>query len=124
MEATKALALIRTIEQPNADADKDSAVKEWHRQQFGQAILSEKRRITMSKAMVESPLLKALGIAQRGATPQGVTALTNNPRELFDANMDLASAYATLTSRMEDMSHQPATAAQARKTILPNGQPG
>ncbi len=97
IEATKALALIRAIEQPNADTDKDSVVTEWHKQQFGQAIVSEKRRITMSKAMVESPLLKALGVLARTPSPEGTVVANTIPNGLFVANMDLASAYATLT---------------------------
>jgi hypothetical protein len=126
LEAAKALALIHPLEQPAADVDINSAAAAWHKQQVSDAILSEKRRITFSKALVESPLLKALGIAPRPVTPTPVTSPTaaGNSNASVVPAMDLASAFASVSARLEDMSHFASTAAQTRKQVFPTNQPG
>lgn len=124
VEAAKALAVIRTLQNPGADVEYGTALGAWHKRQVGEAILSEKRRITFSKAMVESPLLKALGLMPGSGIREPAVATANTWEGPVLPNMDLASAFASVTSRLEDISHQSATAVQTRRKILPNGQPG
>jgi hypothetical protein len=78
----------------------------WHREQVSRSITAEQRRITLSKAVVESPLLAALGIGRRPAPAGSPEAL--NPVA------DPKRALARVSARIEDVSKQPATVEQLR----------
>jgi hypothetical protein len=78
----------------------------WHRQELSAAAKTEEMRMTMSKAVVESPLLNALG---KGRSPQPVAK-------------DSATAFQDYTSRLEDISKRAATVSELRSTILKNMQ--
>jgi hypothetical protein len=78
----------------------------WHRKELDAAAKTEETRMTMSKAVVESPLLNALG---KGRNPQSVVK-------------DSATVFQDYTARLQDISKQAATVGQLRSTILNNTQ--
>jgi hypothetical protein len=78
----------------------------WHHQQLAAAVKTEENRITYSKAVVESPLLKALG-KSRFSKP---------------VEKDSATAFQDYTARLQDISKQAATVAELRSSILNNVQ--
>lgn len=57
-EIQKTLNFVKNLKQPT----NSSEVISWHRAQFSEQVHFEQQRITFSKALVESPLLKALKI--------------------------------------------------------------
>jgi len=84
----------------------DSNILSWHRQELASVTKSEEMRITMSKAVVESPLLNALG---KGRSEQLVAK-------------DSASAFQDYTARLQDISKQAATVSALRSSVLKNMQ--
>jgi hypothetical protein len=127
-------------------------VQEWHRARIAAAIDQEVRRITLSKAFVESPLLHALGISRQEASarlmppaPNGEAAVAvapvppgepvrsasvpPAPREATarepDPVTDPHAALARLSAKIEDVSKQPATVEQLRaRHVNTPGKPG
>ena len=97
-----------------------------------EAVKSEQMRITMSKAVVESPLLRALGQPRflRPAPPSGNTQAAvpaDSPADgppAPDPTADPRTALAALSARIEDVSKQPATIEEirARHANLPDSQ--
>lgn len=85
----------------------DDALLAWHRSQLARAAIGEQRRITLSKRIVESPLLLAL--SDVSARPNGVTAV---PWEAVLDQTDLKAAFGRLAARLQDVSKQPGSAAQ------------
>jgi hypothetical protein len=125
-ETAKVLELFKTVAgQPEAEVDR--AVLDWHKAQVTQAISSEARRITLSKAMVESPLLSALSVDRRDALtlglgtarppsePAGGTNAGQKPAAR-DPLADPKAAFAALTAKIEDVSKQPASADRLKAT--------
>jgi hypothetical protein len=84
----------------------DSNILSWHQQQLASLTKSEEMRITMSKAVVESPLLNALG---KGRTSQRVAK-------------NSATAFQDYNARLQDISKQAASISELRKSVLPNSQ--
>ncbi len=66
-EIRKTLDFVKTLKPPTNNQE----VIAWHRTQFSEQVHVEQQRITLSKALVESPLLKALnlrpGLAEAGS---------------------------------------------------------
>jgi hypothetical protein len=83
----------------------DSNIISWHRQELAAAAKTEEMRMTVSKAVVESPLLKALG----GSEPSNKTN-------------DASTAFQKYTARLQDISKQAATVAELRSSVLENLQ--
>jgi len=84
----------------------DSNILSWHRQELASVTKSEEMRMTMSKAVVESPLLNALG---KGRSAQLVAK-------------DSATAFQDYTARLQDISKQAATVSALRSSVLKNMQ--
>jgi hypothetical protein len=87
----------KTMEQIKSNSDMLS----WHRQELTTAIKTEETRITFSKAVVESPLLKALGVS-RPAKP--IT--------------DPKTAFQKYSAKLQDISKEAATFAELRSSVL------
>lgn len=83
--------------------DSHSDILAWHRQELAVAAKTEETRITMSKAVVESPLLKALG----GSEP------SNQPK-------DTTTAFQNYTARLQDISKRAASVSELRSSVLSN----
>ena len=84
----------------------------WHKSQITDAIKSEKMRTTYSKALVESPLLKALNIS-----PRFEISSPNQPvNDKAIVVEDTKAAFIAVSRKLEDVSKQPATVEQLRKT--------
>lgn len=83
--------------------DSHSDILAWHRQELAVAAKTEETRITMSKAVVESPLLKALG----GSEP------SNRPK-------DTTTAFQNYTARLQDISKRAASVSELRSSVLSN----
>lgn len=102
------------------------ALPKWHLSQVGAAIQGERARITMSKQAVESPLLKALKLSARVSPPtaQTVVAQTAETPAAEAPVKDPAAAFSALSSKIEDMSHQPSSAEQIKAMYAgrPDGQ--
>ena len=79
----------------------DSDILSWHRQELAAAAKTEEMRMTVSKAVVESPLLKALG----GSEPSNKTN-------------DASTAFQKYTARLQDISKRAATVAELRSSVL------
>jgi hypothetical protein len=122
-------------------------LREWHRQQAALAVVAEQRRITLSKAFVESPLLNALasergpvvmpapaapvpGPAAQVAAPANAAVvlsrapdpnLVRDQKELF---RDRKEAFRVMSRVIEDVSKHPASIQQlkARYAATPEGQ--
>jgi hypothetical protein len=95
--------------QASGAAPTDSALLAWHKAQLAQAAVSEQRRITLSKRLVESPLLFALS-GNAGRSPL-------NLGEPWDARIeetDLNAAFTRLSARLEDVSKAAASASEVR----------
>lgn len=90
----------------------ESRLAAWHRSQVTDAIRTERMRITLSKRIVESPLLAALGIRIAGGPSAPPPA----------APADLKTAFRAVSSRIEDMSHLPSTAEQIRASYAQGGR--
>lgn len=75
------------------------AWRAWHNNKVSAAIAAEQIRTTMSKRMVESPLLKALGLRGRDPQPRAESEKISNPHAAIDA----------LAAKIEDLSKNPAT---------------
>jgi hypothetical protein len=84
----------------------NSDILSWHKQELASLAKSEEMRITLSKAVVESPLLNALG---KGRTSQRVAK-------------DSATAFQDYTARLQDISKQAATVPELRLNVLRNLQ--
>ena len=84
----------------------ESNLLSWHRQELASVTKSEEMRMTMSKAVVESPLLNALG---KGRSAQPVAK-------------DSATAFQDYTARLQDISKRAATVSQLRTSVLKNMQ--
>lgn len=84
----------------------DSDILLWHKQELASVAKSEEMRITVSKAVVESPLLNALG---KGRSSQLVAK-------------NSASAFQDYTARLQDISKQAATVSELRSNVLKNLQ--
>lgn len=105
-EAKKSLDFLRKC----GDSISPLQVRDWHKEQITAAIKSEKMRITMSKAVVESPLLKALGMSAE----RGVAKTQSQLPKGIDPTADPKSAFAALSAKVEDVSKRPASAEQIR----------
>jgi hypothetical protein len=93
--------ILNTMEAIKSDSD----ILSWHRQELAAAAKTEEMRMTMSKAVVESPLLRALG----GSEPSNKTN-------------DASTAFQKYTARLQDISKQAATVAELRSSVLNNVQ--
>lgn len=82
-----------------------SNILSWHRQELASIVKTEESRITFSKALVESPLLKALGE-------------TESSNEVKDPT----TAFQNYTARLQDISKKGATVAEIRSNVLTNLQ--
>ena len=92
-EIRKTLDFVKNLKQPKNNQE----VIAWHRTQFSEQVHFEQQRITLSKALVESPLLKALEIEPgRGGSKTRPTKSTN----------------------FHDISKDPATVQELTKTLL------
>jgi hypothetical protein len=126
-EANETLAYL--AKQPNpGDAD----LAAWHREQVDVAVVAAQRPITLSKAVVESPLLQALGLqpearprptsreSRRGpTTPAGQISGPQRAASGLDDSLHLRSpkaALAALSARIEDVSKRPASVGALRRT--------
>lgn len=83
-------------------------LSKWHLDQFSLAYKSEQMRTTMSKAMVESPLLNALRMRVRDERPSPIGANPNFTRN------DAVEMFEKLSSKLEDISKQPAAVDKLR----------
>jgi hypothetical protein len=92
--------LHKTINAIRSETD----ILSWHRQELSAASKTEEIRMTLSKAVVESPLLNALG---KGRSQQPVAK-------------DSATAFQDYTARLQDISKQAATVSELRSNILHN----
>jgi len=109
---------------------RDEAFVAWHRERATQAVAAERIRITTSKAFVESPLLEALGMAQRAlpaAPAPARAAASDRPAPARAAAPDpLANpqdAFHRLSARIEDVSKGAATVERLRRSYLREGVP-
>jgi hypothetical protein len=89
--------------------------RRWHQERVRASVASEQHRITFSKAIVESPLLNALGVGRRAVRP----AVSDEPGEAPLARAvppvtDPAAVLEKLSARIEDLSKQPATVERLR----------
>lgn len=89
------------------------AVLEWHGVQAKEAVRSEIMRVTMSKAFVESPLLKAMGVARGTPTPDAAPVAIPS---LKNPLPDPKAALARLSAGIEDVSKRPATLDELRSS--------
>jgi hypothetical protein len=108
----------------------EAEIRAWHRARVSRSVENEIRRITLSKAFVESPLLDALGIGRKAAfalRPGGPPAGGPSGPETAPADgraatqeaapdplADPEAALARLSEKIEDVSKQPATVEQLR----------
>jgi hypothetical protein len=146
--AQASLAFMRTLQDGSPDGCRpgaDAELREWHRKQIALAATSEQRRITMSKAFVESPLLNAIagngpwgrrptlrtappGTTQQQALPATaeVTLVPVPGRMSVDASQfqDPKKALEILSRLTDDVSKRPASVEQlkARFAEVPEGQ--
>ncbi len=81
----------------------DSDILSWHRQELAAAAKTEEMRITVSKAVVESPLLKALG-----------------GNKTSEQTKDPATAFQNYTARLQDISKRAASIPELRSSVLNN----
>lgn len=89
----------------------------WHKSRIGQIATNEFRRMTVSKTMVETPLLNALGL--RGGTISNETPLSDNGGIKWDETPEsMRQAFQKLAQRMEDFSNQPMSAEKARREVM------
>jgi hypothetical protein len=107
-----------------------ASVVNWHKNRVSSAIKSEKFRITYSKAFVESPLLKALGFsrgigsaptAEEPLKPGSFEPVPDEASSTLEADLkrtgkDLKSAFEAISGKLEDISKQPATVEQLRRS--------
>lgn len=100
-EIRKTLELIRQIK-PDSEAEE---VLSWHRKELARTIQSEERRTTLSKAFVESPLLKSLSGRK---FPKAGTVQAENP----------STAFQTYTAELQDISKKAATVDELRSSLL------
>ena len=110
------LQLVKSLE-GLAPAAADEAILAWHRQRVSTAIQQETRRITLSKAIVESPLLKALEVRALGGVevlPSGAPEPTEQPVNGARPRVDPKVLLARLSRRLDDVSKRPATVTQLR----------
>ncbi len=91
----------KTLEAIKSDSD----LLSWHRQELAAVTKTEEMRMTMSKAVVESPLLKALGESNS----------SNETKET-------STAFQKYTARLQDISKQAATVAELRSSVLDSVQ--
>ncbi len=89
-----------------------AATAAWHRQLAVDLVRSEVRRTTLSKAVVESPLLSALGVRREAATLQGSKGAA------LQVDADPRAALEAICRQIEDISHLPATADRLRSTYV------
>lgn len=98
-----------------ADSKPDLAA--WHKSQIGQLATNEFQRMTLSKAVVETPLLNALGL--RGKRFSGETPLGDNAEIRWDDTQEsMQQAFRNLAKRLEDMSEQPMNGQKARWEVV------
>ncbi|MDW8365096.1 MAG: hypothetical protein RMK49_04545 [Abditibacteriales bacterium] len=117
-ETQKAMEFLRRC----GDAISPAQVRQWHKEQVTAAIQSEKVRTTISKAVIESPLLKALGMSAERSVAKTPSPFPPG----IDPIADPRSAFAALSARIEDLSKRPASAAQIRAAyanVPPKQQP-
>ncbi|MCI0443180.1 hypothetical protein L0152_08185 [bacterium] len=89
----------KTMDVIKSDAD----ILSWHRQELAAAAKAEEMRITVSKAVVESPLLKALG-----------------GNKTSEQTKDPATAFQNYTARLQDISKRAASIPELRSSVLNN----
>lgn len=115
-EVRKAMYMLRKSDGKSTGA----SLQQWHREQVTNAIKAEVMRTTMSKAVVESPLLNALGLRQRVKYVQGKVEVPAN------AVVDAKTAFVAVSARIDDVSKQPSTAELLRARyarVPPDKQP-
>ena len=84
-EIRKTLDFVKTLKPPTNNQE----VIAWHRTQFSEQVHVEQQRITLSKALVESPLLKALKVGPgRGGSK---TRPNTNSSNFHDISKDPAT---------------------------------
>jgi hypothetical protein len=105
-ETRKSLEFLRKC----GDVISSAQVRDWHKEQITEAIKSEKIRTTLSKRVVESPLLKALGMSAERV----LASAQNQPPKPIDPTANPKSAFAAVSAKIEDVSKQPASAEQIR----------
>lgn len=119
LEVGKSLDFIR------AQIPSVSNLSAWHARGIGSALVAERARITMSKAVVESPLLNALGLGTvgrsipRGTAPEAAVQLVEQEqRKLLNRVLENPAAYFHRVSDMlEDASKSGASARQLRNHL-------
>jgi hypothetical protein len=90
--------LRKTMDQIKNNSD----ILSWHKQELAASVKTEETRMTMSKAVVESPLLKALG----------------KGRYSKQQAKDSATAFNDYTAKLQDVSKEGASIDDIRSRIL------
>jgi hypothetical protein len=100
----------------------EAPLRQWHEGLALQTLVVSDG-ITMSKAVVEAPLLKALGY--KGTPQKSAEGLTMPPlidpfglSGIADGRTRFASAFTELCTRVADLSERPMTSETARKTMI------
>jgi hypothetical protein len=116
-ELRKTLAFLKGA----GNRSSSDAARDWHRQQVTDAVNAERIRTTFGKVFVESPLLNALGLRVNPKESAGGKLQPLSPAQVA---RNPEAAFSAVSSRIEDMSKQPATADElVRKfTRLPEGE--
>lgn len=78
-------------------------------------VLAERRRITLSKAVVESPLLQALGVSAASTTERPLTPSEGHDRS--EGIKDFKAAFDTVSHTIEDISHVPGRPGRGPKDV-------
>lgn len=122
-EATQTLELVRALDPAMADAAVSTAVIAWHRARAASPPPTPVA-ISVEKATVESPLLRALRLNPKApVTTDLLLRELGRTHVAVDEGADPKAALARISQQLEDLSKQPATVEQLRRRflLLPEG---
>lgn len=98
-------------------ADPKPDLAAWHQSQVAQLATNEFRRITLTKAVVETPLLNAVGL--QGKIFSIETPIEDNAEIRWnDTPESMRQAFQNLAKRLEDLSERPMNGQKARREVV------
>jgi hypothetical protein len=117
-EVGQALELVRTLRPSPTDDGVAAQVSAWHRARLA-APPAAPVRLSIEKAMVESPLLRALRTNPGTLPPTDLlTRELGRSRATVEEGEAPDAAFARLSRQLEDVSKQPATVEQLRQRFF------
>jgi hypothetical protein len=115
-EAGQTLEMVRTLDAAQPDAAEQVAA--WHKARLAPAAATPVA-ISVEKAIVEGPLLRALRTKPGAPPPTEILARELGRTRLLVADGEAPeAALARVTAQIEDVSKQPATVEQLRRRLL------